>query len=353
MLANFHQVSLVAPAANAMVLPLLPLIMVMGGGGALLAIGAGGLAWPALQLAGMIATWFRMVIEALGSLPLAAIVAPYFPARWLAAAAVVNGGVLAGIKLRQFFWQRRVWALLGAAGIIATALLLIQPDGRVHVYALDVGTGSAVLIRTPNGHQILIDAGPDTDKFAQAVGRALSPTARTIDVWLITGGRWQNIGAGPAVLNRFHIDEMLIADPDAWSVSLRSLVQQARAAGVRVVAANMPFSVDGVGLNLAGDGRSLIIDTRSGRLIVVAPETSLLSAPSGVDGAIFTGGGPAEWQGPGHGFSVIQVAGNSRDGMPVRSVVQALGGAPLYRTDRLGTIHLVDAPAGFAVVTGD
>jgi len=36
MLANFHQLSVVAPAANALVLPLLPAIMVLGGAGALL-----------------------------------------------------------------------------------------------------------------------------------------------------------------------------------------------------------------------------------------------------------------------------------------------------------------------------
>ena len=65
--------------------------------------------------------------------------------------------------------------------------------------ALDVGTGSAVLVRTANGHQLLIDAGPDTDRLTQAMGRTLPPTARTIDVWVIAGGRRVNIGAAPAV----------------------------------------------------------------------------------------------------------------------------------------------------------
>ncbi|HET9848946.1 MAG TPA: ComEC/Rec2 family competence protein, partial [Candidatus Dormibacteraeota bacterium] len=348
MLANFHQVSIVGPAANALVLPLLPLIMVIGGGAALLAIVAGGLAWPAIQLAGMIASWFRIVIETLGSLPMAAIVTPYFPARWLAAGAIINGGLLAGIKLRQFFWQRRVWALLGVVAVIAVALLLIRPDGRVHVYALDVGTGSAVLIRTADGHQILIDAGPDADRLAQALGRALPPTARTIDIWLITGGRRQQIGAGAAVLNRFQIGQMVIADPDAWSVSLRSLVQQAQQAGVMVASTNGPPMLDGVELRPAGDGRSWLVQASGGRLAVVAPETSWQFLPTDIDGAIFTSGGPAQWQGPGHGFSIIQVAANSRQGLPMRSVLQALSGSPVYRTDRLGTLELVLVDGAFS-----
>jgi competence protein ComEC len=347
MLANFHQVSLVGPVANALVLPLLPAIIVIGGGGALIGAPLAALSWAPMEAAGLIAGWFRIVIETLGSLPFAAVVTPYFPARWLAAAAIVNGGALAGIKLRQFFWQRRTWAAAAIAALVVIVVFLVRPDGRVHVYALDVGTGSAVLIRTANGHQVLIDEGPDADRFAQAVGRALPPTARTLDLWLITGGRRTNIGAGAAALTRFQVNALVVADPDAWSFTLRSLVQQAQAAGIPVSNGNGPFAVDGVTLSLAADGRSWLIQTTTGRIIVVAPETSWLSAPANVDGAIFISGGPPEWEGPGQGFSVIEAAANSRDGLPVRSVLQALKGAPLYRTDRLGTVELIDEGAGF------
>ncbi len=353
MLANFHQVSIVAPVANALVLPLLPAIMVLGGGGALLAGGlaagawpltqslSGMVSWPLMQASGAIASWFRLVVETAGSLPLAAIVTPYFPSRWLAAAAVLNGGALAGIKLRQFFWQRKVWAVMGVAGLIAVALLLVRPDGRVHVYALDVGTGSAVLIRTPNGHQILVDAGPDADRFAQAIGRALPPTARAIDVWLIVGGRRENIGAGGAVLSRFSIGTLVIADSDPWSVTLRTLVQQAQAAGVPVEQANGLIQLDDVSLRAAPDGRTWLIQSGPAGMAIVPPQTSWQSLPAGVDAAIFTSGGPAEWQGPGQGVSVIQVAANSRAGLPVRAVLHALGGAAIDRTDRLGTLELI------------
>jgi len=341
MLANFHQVSLIGPAANALVLPLLPAIMVVGGGGALIGMAFPVTGWPLMQAAGTIASWFRLVIEMLGSLPIAAIVMPYFPARWLAAAMVVNGGVLAGIKLRQLFWQRKIWAALAAAALAAVALVLIQPDGRTHVYALDIGTGSGVLVRTPHGHQILIDVGSDADRFAQAAGRALPPTARSLDVWLITGGRRPNIGAATAVLNRFQVAAIVIADPDAWSVTLRNLVQQAQSEGIPVTPANGPIIVDGVLLSPAGDGRSWMIQAGTARVAVVTPETSWDLLPPAIDGAIFTSGGPPEWQGPGQGFSVIQAAANSPQGLPVWAVLHALEGAPLYRTDRLGTVELV------------
>ena len=347
MLANFHQLSLIAPVANALVLPLLPLVMILGGAGALLGGVLAAAGWPLLQSAGVIAGWYRVVIEGLGSLPVAAITMPYFPPRWLAAAMILNGGALAGVRLRQFFWRRKVWSVLGAASLALLALLLIRPDGRVHVYALDVGTGSAVLVRTANGHQILIDAGPDADRFAQAIGRSLPPTARSIDAWLITGGRRANIGAAPAVLGRFRIGSLIVADPEPWSASLRALVQRAQSDGIRVAPADGPVTVDGVTVGLGSDGRSWLIQAGPAILAVVPPETSWQSLPTGLNGAIFTSGGPAAWQGPGQGCSVIQVAANSRDGLPVRSVLAALGGAPVYRTDRLGSVELVEGASGF------
>lgn len=347
MLANFHQLSLIGPVANALVLPLLPAVMVVGGAGALLGSPLAAAGWPLMQAAGLITSWYGVVIERLGSLPIAAITMPYFPGRWLAAAMVVNGGALAGVKLRQFFWRRRVWAVLGAASIATIALLLIRPDGRVHVYALDVGTGSAVLVRTANGHQVLIDAGPDANKLAQAMGRALPPTARTIDIWLITGGRRLNIGAATAVLGRFQIGTIVIADPDPWSTTLRAVVQQAQSAGIPVASGTQPVAFDGVTMSLASDGRSWLIAGGQALLAVVPPQTTWQSLPAGISGAIFTDGGPAEWQGPGQGVSVVQVSSNSRDGLPVRAFLRALTGAAIYRTDRLGTVELTAAPPGF------
>lgn len=205
-----------------------------------------------------------------------------------------------------------------------------------------------MLVRTANGHQILIDAGPDANKFAQAIGRALPPTARAIDVWLITGGRRLNIGAATTVLNRFQVGTIRIADPDPWSATLRALVQQAQSTGIPVVSGNQPIVLDGVTLSPATDGWSWLIETGPAAVAVVAPETSWSSLPPGIDGTIFTSGGPPDWQGPGQGFSAIQVAASSRDGLPVRALLHALTGAPLYRTDRVGTVELIQTGGGFS-----
>jgi beta-lactamase superfamily II metal-dependent hydrolase len=202
-------------------------------------------------------------------------------------------------------------------------------------------------VRTPNGHQVLIDAGPDVDKLTQAMGRALPPTARTIDVWLVTGGRRVNLGAAAEVLRRFHVHELVVADPDPWSATVRALVQEAQSAGIRVVPVTGSIEVDGVRLSQASDGLSWLIKAGRAVLAVVPPETSWHSLRTGISGAVFTSGGPVQWQGPGQGLSIIQVSANSRDGLPVRAVLQALTGAPIYRTDRAGTVELIESGASF------
>ena len=349
MLANFHQLSLVAPVANALVLPLLPLIMTVGGAGALLGIALGGLSWPAMQIAGAIASWFRVVIETAGSLPMAAVVTPYFPARWLAAAVVLNGSALAAIKLRQFFWQKRVWAVIGGLAALTTALLLVRPDGRVHVYALDVGTGSAVLVRTAGGSQVLIDAGPDADKFAQAIGRALPPTAREISAWIVTGGRRQQIGAALSVLQRFNVDRLVVSDPDPWSVTLRNVVEQANADRVAVTVGAVPIDVDGVQLAPASDGRTWVIRTGNAMLGVIPADSDWHGFPKALPGAIFTNGGPAEWDlAPAPCLAVIQVSPRRVDGLPTRPFLDAVQSCQILRPDQVGDVELVAGGGGFA-----
>ena len=191
------------------------------------------------------------------------------------------------------------------------------------------------------GHRLRCWYRPGSDRSG------LDETARAIDWWLITGGRRTDIGAGTAVLNRFHVDSIVIADPDAWTASLRALVQQAQAEGIRVSSANGPVAVDGVAVSPAGESGSWLIQADRAVIAVVPPQSSWQSLPAGLDGTIFTGGGPLEWQGPGQGFSIIQVAANSRDGLPVRALLQALQGVPVYRTDRLGIIELVASDGRF------
>jgi competence protein ComEC len=289
------------------------------------------------------------VIRFCGTLPAAAIVMPYFPGRWLAAATVVNSGALLSIKLRLFFWQRKVWGLIGIACLLIIGLLLTRPDGRVHVYALDVGTGSAVLVRSGTGAQVLLDGGPDADPFAQAIGRALPPTARELKAWIITGGRRLQLGAASAVMARFQVDVLIIADPDPWTPTLRTVVQQAGVKAIPVQVGARAFQFDGVALRPLGDGRNWVVESGPARLAIIPPDTSWHALPPGLTSAIFTGGGPPLWEArQGACLAVIQVATHSREGLPARALLGSLAGCRLLRANGAGNVEMVEAGGHFS-----
>ena len=337
MLADFHQVSLVAPLANALVLPLLPAIIVVGGAGALLGslIGSGG--WPLLEAAGAIAAWFRFVIERSAGLPLANLSMPFFPARWLAAASILNGSALIGWRLMGVWKSRRLW-LLVVAGAALAALLLLRPDGKVHIYALDVGTGSAVLVRTGEGRQLLVNGGPDSERLNQAIGEALPPTARSLSAWVITGGRRTDIGAAQAVLDRFQVDRVVVWDSDPWTPSLQAVARRAQSAGIPVLTGPSMFAVDQVSIAASTDGR-LVIRSGSASVCVIQP-LSDAACRSG-SAVILTSGGPEGWPGPPPRIAVIEVTALSRDGLPSRRLLRDMQGGRVLRTDRLGTVEMV------------
>src|SRR5207245_2674748 len=289
---------------------------------------------------GLIIAWFERVIEVTAAAPVASLTTPYSPSRRTAAAAIRSGGRLAALKLRRFLWQRRLWAALAGLALVVTALLLVQPDGKVHVYALDVGTGSGVLIRTAGGQQILFDAGPDPDRFAQAVGRVLPPTARGLRLWILTDGRRAEVGAASAVMRRFDIAQVLVTDSAAWSPSLLATVNAARQAGIPISADTMPPVIDGVTLRLAADGRTWLVNAKGAALAIVPPDTGWVSYPAQIRAAIFLDGGPAAWTPARAGdVAVVQVANQSRHGLPARDFLRDLDLATVLRTDRVGTVE--------------
>jgi competence protein ComEC len=104
MAGTFGVVALGGPVANALVLPLLPVMIVTGGAGAILSALHPGLGWVLLQITGL-GTWaITGVGRAVTAIPGAAIMVGSWPAAWSIAetAGIVAGfGALAAAHLRR------------------------------------------------------------------------------------------------------------------------------------------------------------------------------------------------------------------------------------------------------------
>ncbi len=254
-LLTFERLSLVAPLANVLVTPMVPLVMLACAVAApvgllstalpvpLLADAAawlaGGAAW--LGLRAMIATGSLVASIPFASLPVSmppALALGWYPALVIAwqgrrrarrassAAPVVLGdrtlgqrawrtarGVLrtltapARIAAHAVATPRRsLGALVVVLGITTLATL---PDGRLHLVMLDVGQGDAILVVAPSGAAMLVDGGPDPDVTLRRLGSALPWWRRSIDVVLLTHPHQDHVGGLPDALRRFRVRTLL------------------------------------------------------------------------------------------------------------------------------------------------
>jgi competence protein ComEC len=123
---------------------------------------------------------------------------------------------------------------------------------RLEVTAIDVGQGDSLLVVSPDGHTMLIDAGGPTGAAANAENAAglgsdsgfdigetvVSPylwsrRLRRLDVVALTHAHSDHMGGMPAVLRNFRPRELWVAvDPN--SVPYRALLAEAAALGICV-----------------------------------------------------------------------------------------------------------------------
>jgi competence protein ComEC len=108
-------------------------------------------------------------------------------------------------------------ALLAAAAswtLVATGIPRDR-DGALTVHFLDVGQGDAAVLRTPQGHFVVIDAGP-RGPAGDAGRRVVVPFlrregARRIDVVVASHGHADHVGGMPALMAALPVD--LVLDP--------------------------------------------------------------------------------------------------------------------------------------------
>lgn len=135
------------------------------------------------------------------------------------------------------------------AALLLASLCLVVANGFVLAEAfrtdtasltvsfLDVGQGDAILIETPSGVSMLIDAGKDR-AAVRMIPRVLGPLERDIDIVLATHPDADHIGGIPDVLGRYVVETVLVSGRGAESSQVdRFAASLAQEHGVRTIAA--------------------------------------------------------------------------------------------------------------------
>ncbi len=144
-------------------------------------------------------------------------------------------------------WQRLMAQLRGRSlriAVIAVSLAVIalmaasalsRPDGRLHVWLLDMGHSNAVMIQTPGGAHILIDGGRFPSRLLTAIGDRLPFYDREIEVLVITHPDEWDIAALSSVLQRYTVGAALYNGQPNTGAVYREIREQLAHAGTPVV----------------------------------------------------------------------------------------------------------------------
>lgn len=370
----FGRVSLIAPLANLLAVPLFTPLLALGAATSLVGSVSLAAAWPLALATYLCAALLRRTVELLARVPAASLDLPAGPFTGAIVALLLLGAVVAVRRGRAGLPHLRIGrpspvpaacvaAMLAAAAVLTALSAARQEPAGVRVLALDVGQGDAYLVEA-DGRLALIDGGPDPARLLAELGASLPPWRRRIDLVALTHAHLDH-GAGLlAVLDRYDIG-LAIAPAGLNEGPLRTawLSRIARGGAAHAtVRAGDRVRLGGATIRvLAPDGDprvdvpSLALRLEYGAFSMLfmgdatdAALANLLLAPQALAARVYVP--------PHHGAAtpfgaalvgavrpeaaVLSVGAGNRYGHPTPETLSALGGIATYRTDRDGTVEI-------------
>jgi len=96
---------------------------------------------------------------------------------------------------------------------MAFYVMTTLPDGRLHVYMLDVGQGDALLIRTPSDQFILVDGGPD-DTVLNELAEVMPFYRRDLNTVILTHPHPDHVNGLVEVVRRYDVKRVVMTGID-------------------------------------------------------------------------------------------------------------------------------------------
>jgi competence protein ComEC len=104
-----------------------------------------------------------------------------------------------------------VVALLAASAVLWSQVFQ-GPEGKLHVFFLDVGQGDSILIVTPGGKQVLVDGGPGLTSATRALAGPMPSTDRSLDMVVMTHIDGDHSRGLLEVLDRYDVATVVVGN---------------------------------------------------------------------------------------------------------------------------------------------
>ena len=238
----FHRATVVGLPANLLVVPLMELLMPVAVAAMTLGYVSQTLARIPALVAGAALEGIAGTVRWLGGLRAADLRVPTPGTIVILMTALAIILAMALVRLRPWL------AVAGLAALAASAFWIsaVPPRPQIRpavleMTAIDVGQGDSILLVSPGGRTLLVDAGglprwmhSDLDIGEDVVSPYLwSRAISHLDAVAITHAHADHMGGAASILANFRPRELWLADP--LDPEMNTLVQQAQASGVRVV----------------------------------------------------------------------------------------------------------------------
>ncbi|HEX3369607.1 MAG TPA: ComEC/Rec2 family competence protein, partial [Candidatus Cybelea sp.] len=267
--AVFLQFAPYAVAANLAVVPCVALTMALGA--AQLALSwCEPVAAACANLNSWLLAWMLGVVQTVAGIPHSVLAMTPAPA-WCIA--FYDAALLAAPAL----WSRGARTPAAAALVLAAGFVLWPPqtfDGRLRITVLDVGQADGIVIQTPRGHALLVDAGGrlergsrNGDSVAERVGERtvvpflLRQGIHQLDALILSHPHGDHAGGVAPVLRRIGVAAFDDGGQRYSGHAYRDAIATARAAGVPILypRAGLRWQTDdGVTLRFIGPSLPLI-----------------------------------------------------------------------------------------------